>query len=112
MAYLWKSHIQFVVIFFVLFAQLSSVATRRYGFSIRTNPYNELLQEKVIKQAFMKKLLDKLGMAKRPPPIPYDKRKPNIPRPVIDGGISAASEEEDAEKKVQIVIASEEGKLQ
>eukprot|EP00795_Rhopilema_esculentum_P004633 gene4633-20908_t len=47
-------------------------------------------------------------MKARPPPIPLDKRKPNLPRPLIDGGLTT-SVEEDPEKKVDIVVSSEEG---
>lgn len=64
----------------------------------------------VIKQAFMEKILGKLGMKQRPPPIPFDKRKPNIPRPVIDGGITPATNDENPEKKVKVVVSCEEGK--
>lgn len=99
-----------IFIWVLLFATRSRVnATRNYGSSVRRNAYNEILQEKIIRQSFMQKILAKLGMTKRPPPVPYDKRKPNIPRPVLDGGIASSLKEEDAEKKVQIVISSEEG---
>ena len=108
MANLWTFQIQISILVFVYCAEKSPVANRRYGVSLRTTPYNELLHEKAIKQEFMRKILAKLGMAKRPPLIPYDQRKPNIPRPVIDGGISTATKE-DIENKIQIMIASEEG---
>lgn len=108
MASLWTLQIQVSILVFVYCAEKSPVANRRYGVSLRTTSYNELLQEKAIKQEFMRKILAKLGMAKRPPLIPYDQRKPNIPRPVIDGGISTAAKE-DIENKIQIVITSEEG---
>ena len=77
-------------------------------YSSRVFRYEEFLHQKAIKQAFMKKILEKLGMKARPPPIPLDKRKPNLPRPLIDGGLTT-SVEEDPEKKVDIVVSSEEG---
>ena len=56
----------------------------------------------------MRRILAKLGMTKRPPFIPYDQRKQNIPQPIIDGGI-AMDKKEDLEKRTQIVIAAEYG---
>ena len=108
MAGVWRLQILIGALFFVYFGEKSSLANRHYGVSMRTNPYSELLQEKVVKQEFMRKVLAKLGMAKRPPLIPFDQRKPNIPGPVIDGGISTETSE-DVEKRTQLVVASEEG---
>ena len=56
----------------------------------------------------MRRILAKLGMTKRPPFIPYDQRKQNIPQPIIDGVI-AMDKKEDLEKRTQIVIAAEYG---
>ena len=72
------------------------------------NPYNELMEEKAVQQELMRRILAKLGMTKRPPFIPYDQRKQNIPQPIIDGGITI-EKKEDIEKRTQIVIAAEEG---
>ena len=69
------------------------------------------IHDRDIKLAYMKEILNKLGMKDRPPPIPLDKRKQNIPRPVYDGGINIASQDLEQAKETQIVIAAEEGEF-
>jgi len=106
MANLWIFLSQISIVVFVHCAEKNPASDRRYGVSLRTNPYNELLEEKAVQQELMRRILAKLGMTKRPPFIPYDQRKQNIPQPIIDGGI-AMDEKEDLEKRTQIVIAAE-----
>eukprot|EP00794_Sanderia_malayensis_P007724 gene7724-8563_t len=69
---------------------------------------NEHEKDATIKKAVMKEILKLLGMKHRPPPIPLAKRKPNIPRPVYDGGIGGMSPDEDVKlQETQVVIAAE-----
>lgn len=99
-----------VAITFALRREFAEASTRG-EFTTHKTRYDDYLHQQAIKQEFMKKILDGLGMKERPPRIPPENRKINIPRPVIDGGIDASSSKmpDEEAKRTEMVIASEEG---
>ena len=105
-------HLIFAITF-VLWREFAEASTSG-EFTTHKIRYDEYLHQQAIKQEFMKKILDGLGMKERPPRIPLENRKVNIPRPVIDGGIDASSSKmpDEEMKKTEMVIASEEGESQ